>query len=142
MRFFDSIRQVWCRAFRWGEIERGKRVLVIDRRSKSLLDEFVNHDYGQLCPSFHKLVRARNCPYRCEYCFLAGTYRACRPFVCVYVFDFSEAGKGGAPAVPGPQRDTPVNAGEMSDPWHAMSWRTCPGSWKSSRKSRTQSFCW
>lgn len=117
VRFFDSIRQVVAPGVSMGQkIERGKRVLVIDRRSKSLLDEFVNHDMGSLCPSFHKLVPGTNCPYRCEYCFLAGTYRACRPFVCVYVFDFPKLEKEVRRLSQDHNGILLVNAGEMSDP--------------------------
>ena len=98
------------------KIENGKRTLVIDKRSGSLLDEFVNHDGGSVCPNFPKLVPGTNCPYGCQYCFLAGTYRACRPFICAYAIDIERL-----------ERDirrrgkqncgiTVISAGEMSDP--------------------------
>jgi len=97
------------------KIENGKRTVVIDRRSGSLLDEFVNHDTGSICPNFPKLVPGTNCPYACHYCFLAGTYRACRPFICAYVIDFERLerdirrrGQKGEIVV--------ISAGEMSDP--------------------------
>lgn len=98
------------------KIENGKRTLVIDLRSGSLLDEFVNHDCGSICPNFPKLIPGTNCPYGCKYCFLAGTYRACRPFVCAYVIDFDKLEHeirrhhGQSPGV------TVISAGEMSDP--------------------------
>jgi len=114
---FDSISEIVVPGGSMAEkIGNGKRVLVIDTRSSSLLDEFVNHDEGSICPNFPKLVPGTNCPYACHYCFLAGTYRACRPFVCSYVIDFAKLerelrrrhGQGDGVTV--------ISAGEMSDP--------------------------
>lgn len=113
---FSNIRQVVVPGTSLAEkIANGKRVLVVDKRSASLIDQFVNHDPGSVCPSFHKLIPGTNCPYHCQYCFLAGTYRACRPFVCVYVIDFPKLEKELRPAF-GARGTTVVNAGEMSDP--------------------------
>jgi spore photoproduct lyase len=117
IHFFEKTTEVTVPGRTMAEkIENGKRTLAIDRRSGSLLDEFVNHDAGSICPNFPKLVPGTNCPYGCQYCFLALTYRACRPFRCAYVMDVAKLGKqlrlrhwrdGGV---------TVINAGEMSDP--------------------------
>jgi len=98
------------------KITNGKRVLVIDRRSSSLIDAFVNHDPGSVCPSFPKLVPSTDCPFQCEYCFLQSTYRACRPFVCAYVIDLEKLERDLRRKFPGNGRPVMVNAGEMSDP--------------------------
>ena len=98
------------------KIANGKRTLVIDRRSGSLLDEFVNHDTGAVCPNFPKIVASTNCPYGCQYCFLAGTYRACRPFICAYVADLVRLDRDIRRAFGASRRITVVSAGEMSDP--------------------------
>ena len=72
---FDVVSEIRVSGANMAEkIANGKRVLVIDRRSGSLLDMFVNHDEGSLCPNFPKLVPSTNCPYGCQYCFLSGTY--------------------------------------------------------------------
>ena len=98
------------------KIDNGKRVLVIDRRSGSLLDEFVNHDDGSICPNFPKFVPGTNCPYGCKYCFLAGTYRACRPFICAYVIDFEKVERDIDRRRSQGNGVTVISAGEMSDP--------------------------
>ncbi len=114
---FGSVAQVVVPGNTMAEkIENGKRVLVIDRRSGSLLDEFVNHDTGSICPNFPKLLPGTNCPYACHYCFLAGTYRACRPFVCAYVVDFEKLTRDLTKRHGNRGSLTVVSAGEMSDP--------------------------
>ena len=98
------------------KINRGKRMLVIDRRSGSLLDKFENHDPGAICPDFPKLIPSTNCPYRCMYCFLQGTYRACRPFICAYVIDIEELERNLRRQYGDSQGTIVISAGEMSDP--------------------------
>lgn len=98
------------------KIINGKRTLVIDRRSGSLLDMFLNHDEGSLCPNFPKLVPSTNCPYGCQYCFLSGTYRACRPFICAYVVDVQRLERELRRQYGDSLGITVISAGEMSDP--------------------------
>jgi spore photoproduct lyase len=86
------------------------------RRSSSMVDRFVNHDPGAVCPAFYKLVPSTNCVYDCEYCFLQGTYRACRPFVCAYVMDFERLERDLRKKVQHRGCTVVLNAGEMSDP--------------------------
>ena len=117
VQFSDSVSGVKVPGANMAEIiANGKRTLVIDRRSGSLLDMFVNHDEGSLCPNFPKLVPSTNCPYGCQYCFLSGTYRACRPFLCAYVVDIEKLER----ELRRQYRDSPgftvISAGEMSDP--------------------------
>ncbi len=117
VRIFRSVSEVKVPGASMAEkINNGKHVLVIDKRSGSLLDRFVNHDEGSICPTFPKLVPSTNCVYGCQYCFLAATYRACRPFVCTYVVDVSMLDKVLRRAFPNDGRMHVVSAGEMSDP--------------------------
>lgn len=117
MRWFDSVSEVTVPGTSMAEkIANGKRTLVIDRRSGSLLDTFVNHDEGSICPSFPKLIPSTNCPYRCRYCFLQGTYRACRPFICAYVVDIVELEHDVRRRFGNVNEITVISAGEMSDP--------------------------
>jgi spore photoproduct lyase len=115
--FFESLAEVRVPgATMAAKIASGKRVLVIDKRSGPLLDRFENHDPGAVCPDFPKLIPSTNCPYECQYCFLSGTYRACRPFICAYVVAVQKLERdvwrqyGKADGV------TIISAGEMSDP--------------------------
>lgn len=115
--WFTTIREVEVPGDTMAQkIENGKRTLVIDKRSGSLLDEFVNHDGGSICPNFPKLVPGTNCPYGCQYCFLAGTYRACRPFLCAYVIDVNKLEQSLRRRHGGDEHITVISAGEMSDP--------------------------
>ncbi len=97
-------------------ITNGKRVLVIDRRSGSLLDQFVNHDPGAVCPTYPRLVPSTNCVYGCSYCFLQGTYRGCRPFVCAYVIDVPALDRELRRKFSEKNTVSVISAGEMSDP--------------------------
>ena len=98
------------------KIEKGKRVLVISERSGSLLGKFENHDDGSVCPDFFKLTPSTNCPYGCQYCFLAATYRACRPFQNAYVIDMKKLERNLRKMDNATDNTTIINAGEMSDP--------------------------
>jgi len=98
------------------KIAQGKKTLVIMRRSSSMIDKFINHDPGAICPAFYKLVPSTNCVYDCEYCFLQSTYRACRPFVCAYVIDFQRLAGELYKKLKSHSRPVILNAGEMSDP--------------------------
>jgi spore photoproduct lyase len=98
------------------KINNGKHVLVIDKRSGSLLDKFVNHDPGSVCPSFPKLLLGTSCPFNCSYCFLQATYRAVRPFVCFYVVDVQKLEKDVRRTFADTHRPVVISAGEMSDP--------------------------
>ncbi len=114
---FETIAEVVVPGVSMAEkIANGKRTLVIDRRSGSLLDRFENHDPGSICPDFPKLVPSTNCPYGCQYCFLSGTYRACRPFICAYVIDIQELEHILQRQYSDPAKITVISAGEMSDP--------------------------
>ena len=114
---FQSVSEVKVPGASMAEkINNGKHVLVIDRRSGSLLDRFENHDPGSICPNFPKLVPSTNCPYGCRYCFLQGTYRACRPFVCAYVVDITELVRDVRRRFGNLEEITVISAGEMSDP--------------------------
>ena len=64
-------------------MEWGKRILVISH-SRKFVEKFRNDDPGAVCPTFHKLTPATHCPFYCQFCFLQGTYRTLRPWVCVY----------------------------------------------------------
>ena len=117
VRLFNTVSEVVVPGTSMAEkINNGKRVLVIDRRSGSLLDWFENHDPGSVCPNFPKIVPSTNCPYGCQYCFLAGTYRACRAFLCAYVIDMLKLRKDISRAFPPTGGITVISAGEMSDP--------------------------
>lgn len=97
-------------------IEQGKTTFVITSRSAAMIERFVNHDPGSVCPTFYKLVPSTNCVYDCEYCFLQSTYRACRPFVCVYLMDLDKLGAIVTKKFGGERSQVLLNAGEMSDP--------------------------
>jgi hypothetical protein len=114
---FRSVSEVKVAGASMAEkIANGKHAFVIDERSGSLLDRFENHDPGSICPNFPKLVPSTNCPYGCAYCFLAGTYRACRPFICAYVVDIEKLERDVRRQYGDSQRITVISAGEMSDP--------------------------
>ncbi len=116
VHYFQRIQEVRVDADALAEkITNGKKVLVLDRKSGSWLGRFVNYDRGAICPSFRKMTLGTNCAFSCEFCFLQGTYRGIRPFVCVYVPDWDQLerdlkrlGANGTSPV--------INAGEMSDP--------------------------
>ena len=98
------------------KINNGKCILVIAERASSMLDEFVNHDEGAVCSGFPKFVPSTNCPQSCEYCFLQGTYRACSPFVRVYVINFDKLEKSLQQKFSRYRQPALLDAGEMSDP--------------------------
>lgn len=115
--YFDKVTEIQVDGDSMAsKIENGKHTLVIDRRSSSLLDEFINHDEGSICPNFPKLVPGTNCPYACHYCFLAGTYRTCRSFLCAYVMDLEKLKREISILCEKKNTTTVISAGEMSDP--------------------------
>lgn len=117
MHLFDSISDVAVPGTTMAEkIASGKRVLVIDRRSGFLLGKFENHDPGAICPDFPKIIPSTNCPYGCQYSFLSGTYRACRPFICAYVVDVPKLKRDVLRQYKNAEGITVISAGEMSDP--------------------------
>jgi len=114
---FDRVSEIVVRGNSMADkIEQGKHTLVVTTRSGSMIDQFINHDPGAVCPAFHKLVPGTNCVYDCEYCFLQATYRACRPFVCAYVMDFDRLGQELRRRFTDENGTILLNAGEMSDP--------------------------
>ena len=64
----------------------GKRLLYVAPPSNDTVDRFSIDDHRLLCPHFDRLKLASNgCPYRCDWCFLKGTYRGAHPFMTVRV---------------------------------------------------------
>jgi len=73
-------------------IEKGKTVVYVGPAGKAV-DDFNIPDNRMICPHFSRIKWASNgCFYRCDWCYLKGTYRANQPYIAVRVqYDKMEA---------------------------------------------------
>jgi len=68
------------------QINAGKSVVHIAQASNIVVGKFEIEDKRMMCPEFDKLVYSSNgCFYKCDWCFLKGTYRANQNYITVRV---------------------------------------------------------
>ncbi len=67
-------------------INAGKRVLFVMSAAKDEVEDFDASDSAFVCPTFKKIAYASNgCFFKCDWCFLKGTYGAQSPYITVRV---------------------------------------------------------
>ena len=95
-------------------IATGKRILALVSTTDAI-GTFQMPDPRMGCPEFPKLVLVSNgCPYRCEWCFLKGTYRGVFPFMAVRV-RYDEIKQRIRNTVCRPSKPIMFNNGELRD---------------------------
>ncbi len=68
------------------QINAGKSVIHIAPASNMVIGAFKIEDKRMMCPEFDKLTTLSNgCFYKCDWCFLKGTYRAQQNFITIRV---------------------------------------------------------
>lgn len=62
----------------------GKKVLYLGPAGSGVVDTFNMADDRMMCPHFDRLKFASNgCFYKCDWCYLKGTYRANQPYISI-----------------------------------------------------------
>ncbi|MGD0658969.1 MAG: spore photoproduct lyase family protein [Syntrophorhabdales bacterium] len=78
-------RTLGVRTSLFNTITEGKKVLYVGPPG-DVVDDFSIPDGRMVCPHFARLKLASNgCFYRCDWCYLKGTYRANRPYITAHV---------------------------------------------------------